>query len=78
MGLVHGGEVSAELAKARDELRERRRVEIRAKAAEAAEARRLQSAELKRAAPPQPEQEKKKKVKLVAPWEEGGRTKKAL
>ncbi|KAK7733321.1 hypothetical protein SLS53_008218 [Cytospora paraplurivora] len=77
MGLVHGGEVSAELAKARDELRERRRIEIRAKAAEAAEARRLQSTELKRTAPPQPEQ-KKKKFKLVAPWEEGGWTRKAL
>lgn len=81
MGLVHGGEVSAELAKARDDLRQRRRVEIRAKVAEAAEARRKEAMEEKRSAtsPPEKEKEKKrKKVKLVAPWEEGGWTKKAL
>ncbi|ROW03707.1 hypothetical protein VMCG_05382 [Cytospora schulzeri] len=77
MGLVHGGEISAELAKARDELRQRRRVEIRAKALEAAEARMKGAMEQKRSTTPQPEH-KKKKVKLVAPWEEGGRTKKAL
>lgn len=77
MGLVHGGEVSAELAKARDELRQRRRVEIRAKALEAAEARMKGAMEHKRSAP-QPQEKRKKRVKLVAPWEEGGRTKKAL
>ncbi|KUI67795.1 E3 ubiquitin-protein ligase RNF19B [Cytospora mali] len=77
MGLVHGGEISAELAKARDELRQRRRVEIRAKAAEAAEARLKGAVHQKRIAITSPEK-KKKKVKLVAPWEEGGRTKKSL
>lgn len=84
MGLVHGGEVSAELARAREDLRRRRREEIRPKAAEAAEARiRLQQREQNRdqeavqSKDGQPEK-KKRKVKLVAPWEEGGWTKKAL
>lgn len=84
MGLVHGGEVSAELARAREDLRRRRREEIRLKTAEAAEARmRLQKEQNKgknqevqmEEVPPE---KKKRKVKLVAPWEEGGRTKKPL
>lgn len=83
MGLVHGGEVSAELARAREDLRRRRREEIRPKAAEAAEARmRLhreqnKDQEAAQGKDGQPEK-KKRKVKLVAPWEEGGWTKKAL
>lgn len=81
MGLVHGGEVSAELARAREDLRRRRREEIRPKAAEAAEARmRLQKEQNKGQegkVDGQPEK-KKRKVKLVAPWEEGGWTKKSL
>jgi hypothetical protein len=83
MGLVHGGEVSAELARAREDLRRRRREEIRPKAAEAAEARmRLQREQNKgqkvaQGKDGEPEK-KKRKVKLVAPWEEGGWTKKAL
>lgn len=80
MGLVHGGEVSAELARARDELRERRRAEIRPKVAEAAEARRKLAMQQQRengggAAGKPPS---KKKVKLVAPWEEGGWKKRSL
>lgn len=81
MGLVHGGEVSAELAKARDELRERRRAEIRPKVAEAAEARRklaMQQERESRAGRADDKLHKKKKVKLVAPWEEGGTTKRAF
>lgn len=83
MGLVHGGEVSAELARAREDLRRRRREEIRPKAAEAAEARmRLQKEQNKGRDQAQmeegPPEKKKRKVKLVAPWEEGGWTKKAL
>lgn len=81
MGLVHGGEVSAELTRARDEFRERRREEMRPRLAEAAEARMKQSLEQKRQnlsstgeTPPR----KKNKVKLVPAWEEGGRSKKAL
>ncbi|POS71191.1 hypothetical protein DHEL01_v210414 [Diaporthe helianthi] len=83
MGLVHGGEVSAELSRARDELRRRRHEEIRAKAAEAVEDRmRLQreqnrDQEAAQGKDGQPEK-KKRKVKLVAPWEEGGLTKKAF
>lgn len=80
MGLVHGGEVSAELAKARDVLRERRRAEIRPKVAEAAEARRklaLQEKQKSRAMAAD-NLPRKKKVKLVAPWEEGGRTRKSF
>lgn len=81
MGLVHGGEVSAELARAREDLRRRRREEIRPKAAEAAEARmRLQKEQNKNieAQTDGPPKRKKQKVKLVAPWEEGGWTKKAF
>ncbi|KAL1880056.1 hypothetical protein Daus18300_001419 [Diaporthe australafricana] len=80
MGLVHGGEVSAELARAREDLRRRRREEIRPKAAEAAEARlRLQQEQSKgQAKPDGPPDKKKRKVKLLAPWEEGGWVKKAL
>ncbi|KAI7775480.1 hypothetical protein LA080_006768 [Diaporthe eres] len=81
MGLVHGGEVSAELARAREDLRRRRREEIRPKAAEAAEARRrLQKEQDKgqEARADGPPKKKKQKVKLVAPWEEGGWTKKAF
>lgn len=80
LGLVHGGEISAELTKARDELRERRRVAMRPKVAEAAEARR-------KAAKRQQEESndtaggstpnKKQKVTLVAPWEEDGWEKKS-
>lgn len=83
MGLVHGGEVSAELTKARDEFRQKRREEMRPKVAEAAEAR------LKRALEQQQRSgegrqsngsapTRKRKPKLVAPWEEGGGAKKAL
>lgn len=80
MGLVHGGEVSPELTRARDEFRQRRREEMRPKLAEAAEARRKQALEQKRqgsstAGQPAP---KKTKVKLVPAWEEGGTTKRAL
>lgn len=81
MGLVHGGEVSAELAKARDELRERRRAEIRPKVAEAAEARRklaMQQERESRGGSADDKLHRKKKVKLIAPWEEGGRTKRAF
>lgn len=82
MGLVHGGEVSAELARAREDLRRRRREEIRPKAAEAAEARmRIQKEQNKGKEALQddgPPEKKKRKVKLVAPWEEGGWTKKAF
>lgn len=81
MGLVHGGEVSAELSKARDELRERRRAEIRPKVAEAAEARRklaLQQQQEESGSGASTRVSRKKRVKLVAPWEEGGRKKKAL
>lgn len=82
MGLVHGGEVSAELSRARDEFRQRRREEMRPKLAEAAEARRNQMLEQKRQqslsstgeTPPR----KKNKVKLLPPWQEGGRSKRAL
>lgn len=82
MGLVHGGEVSAELSRARDEFRQRRREEMRPKLAEAAEARMKMMLEQKRQqslsstgeTPPR----KKNKVKLVPAWEEGGWTKKAL
>lgn len=82
MGLVHGGEISAELSRARDEFRQRRREEMRPKLAEAAEARRNQMLEQKRQqslsstgeTPPR----KKNKVKLLPPWEEGGRSKRAL
>lgn len=84
MGLVHGGEVSAELAKARDEFRQRRREEIRPWVAEAAEARRKKAMEAQQqqngegasgtGAPPR----KKRKVKLVPAWEEGGLTKRAF
>lgn len=82
MGLVHGGEVSAELSRARDEFRQRRREEMRPKLAEAAEARRNQMLEQKRqqslsSTGPTPPR-KKNKVKLLPPWEEGGRTKRAL
>lgn len=80
MGLVHGGEVSPELAKARDAFRERRRAEMRPKMAEAAEARTKQALEQKKRHVPSPRAgqatPKKPKVKLVAAWEEGGRTKK--
>lgn len=80
MGLVHGGEVSPELTKARDAFRKRRQEEMRPKLAEAAEARRTHQIEQKRqgsalssqAAP------KKSKVKLVPAWEEGGTIKKPL
>lgn len=78
MGLVHGGEVSAELARARDELRERRRAEMRPKVAEAAEARRKLAMQQQRGSgggSAADQLHKRKKVKLVAPWEEGGRTK---
>lgn len=84
MGLVHGGEVSAELARAREDLRRRRREEIRPKAADAAEARmRLhREQQVKSGQGPVradgPPEKKKRKVKLVAPWEEGGGTRKAL
>lgn len=80
MGLVHGGEISAELAKARDELRKRRREEIRPKVAEAAMARWKLAAEQERREAPgvASPAKKKQKVKLVAPWEEGGTIKKAL
>lgn len=82
MGLVHGGEVSAELARARDEFRQRRREEMRPKVAEAAEARRLMALEQQRrngeGEPTGPSPTKRRKVKLVAPWEEGGWTKKGL
>lgn len=84
MGLVHGGEMSPELTRARDEFRQRRREEMRPKLAEAAEARMKQAKEDQKrqrllsrseggqvAAP-------KKKVKLVSAWEEGGTTKKSL
>lgn len=80
MGLVHGGEVSAELTRARDEFRQRRREEMRPKLAEAAEARvkleqqKRQNLASAGEAPPR----KKSKVKLVPAWEEGGWTKKAL
>lgn len=82
MGLVHGGEVSAELNRARDDFRLRRREEMRPKVAEAAEARRKQMMEQKRQqglsltgeTPPR----KKNKVKLVPAWEEGGWSKKGL
>lgn len=81
MGLVHGGEVSAELARARDDFRQKRREEMRPKVAEAAEARRIMALAQKRregeTSSPLPSI-KKRKVKLVAPWEEGGWTKKAL
>lgn len=78
MGLVHGGEISAELAKARDELRQRRREEIRPKVAEAAEARRRQAMDMIGEGPAPPGKQRRKRVKLVAPWEEGGRTKRAF
>lgn len=88
MGLVHGGEVSAELMKARDEFRQRRREEMRPKVAEAAEARLRKAMEQKRttavggaqaaAASSSSPAKRKRKVKLVAPWEEGGWSKKAL
>lgn len=83
MGLVHGGEVSAELTMARDEFRQRRREEMRPKVAEAAEARRMKALEQQKrdgegektgVSPTK----KKRKVKLVAPWEEDGWTKKAF
>ncbi|KAI3396140.1 hypothetical protein diail_403, partial [Diaporthe ilicicola] len=79
MGLVHGGEVSAELDRAREDLRRRRREEIRPKAPEAAEARlRLEQKQSQgQANADGPPQKKKRKVKLVAPWEEGGWVKKA-
>ncbi|KAJ0107653.1 hypothetical protein J7T55_010258 [Diaporthe amygdali] len=80
MGLVHGGEVSAELSRAREDLRRRRREEIRPKAAEAAEARLRAQLEQNKGQPQPngPPEKKKRKVKLFAPWEEGGWTKKAL
>ncbi|KAJ4422344.1 hypothetical protein N0V82_002998 [Gnomoniopsis sp. IMI 355080] len=82
LGLVHGGEVSDELTRARDEFRQRRREEMRPKIAEAAEARmkltleqkRQQSLSLTAETPPR----KRNKVKLVPAWEEGGWTKKGL
>lgn len=80
MGLVHGGEVSAELSKARDQLREKRRAEMRPKLAEAAEVRRrLAMLEKQEGSGTQAVQSpKKKKVKLVAPWEEGGLKKRSF
>lgn len=80
MGLVHGGEVSAELSKARDQLRERRRAEIRPKVAEAAEARRrLAMTEHQEGSSTQAGKlPKKKRVKLIAPWEEGGLKKRSF
>lgn len=86
MGLVHGGEVSPELTRARDEFRQRRREEMRPKLAEAAEARMKQAQEEQKRqrllsspsssggqAPPP-----KRRVKLVPAWEEGGTTKRGL
>lgn len=83
MGLVHGGEISAELTKARDEFRQRRREEMRPRVAEAAEARLRKAMEQQRSsegaqATVSSPAKKKRKVKLVAPWEEGGWAKKAL
>ncbi|KAF3766467.1 hypothetical protein M406DRAFT_356347 [Cryphonectria parasitica EP155] len=81
MGLVHGGEVSAELSRARDEFRKRRREEMRPKLAEAAETRRKKAMEEQGGGGTRKSNmpaAKKRKVKLVAPWEEGGWTKKTL
>lgn len=84
MGLVHGGEVSAELTKARDEFRQRRREEIRPWVAEAAEARRKKAMEQQQqqngegASGTGAPARKKRKVKLVPAWEEGGLTKRAF
>lgn len=50
-------------------------MEIRAKTLEAAEARLKEAKEQKRSSSTTPDKQKKK-VKLFAPWEEGGRTKK--
>lgn len=85
MGLVHGGEVSPELTRARDEFRQRRREEMRPKLAEAAEARMKQAAEeqkrhrlLSRGVNGSGQVGTKRKVKLVPAWEEGGTTKRSL
>ncbi|CAN8104598.1 unnamed protein product [Discula destructiva] len=84
MGLVHGGEVSPELTRARDEFRQRRREEMRPKLAEAAEARMKQQHEQQQqkrqgsfAANGQA-RPKKTKFKLMPAWEEGGTTKRGL
>jgi len=76
MELVHGGEVSEELAKAREELRRKRREMMRPLAAAAAEERLKKAQEQKKHEPNPVETPKKRKVKLLPAWEEGGYAKK--
>lgn len=75
MQLIHGGEVSETLAKAREELRRVRREQMRPLAAAAAEARMKNAVAEKKAKAS--EAPMKKKVKLMPAWEEGGVSKNA-
>jgi len=75
MQLVHGGEVSEALAEAREELRRKRREMLRPLAAKAAEERMKKAAVEQKDMVPV-EAPKKKKIKLLPAWEEGGHAKK--
>lgn len=82
--LLHGRPITAEERAARDDLQIRRVEKMRPLVVEAAE-KRMQAAKeqqekLKKQASASPEarQPTKKKVKLIAPWEEGGSKRKPL